>query len=170
MQQSAKEPVAAPPRLPNKAGPLALQGPIRTSFFDPRPLQVIGIDTNVLVRYLTQDEPKQYARAKTALETRCTEAKPGVIQPIVLCELAWVLQSAYDVGDVELARAIEQILRTRQFHVPQRDVVRQALTAFRDGTAGFADCLIGHLNAAEGAHATVTFDRRAAKLRGWEAL
>lgn len=129
-----------------------------------------GIDTNVLVRYLTRDHPEQYEAAKQHLEANCTEENPGYINVIVLCELVWVLTRAYDADSEEIVRIVDQILRTRQLHVERRDQVRSALAEHAESGAGFADCLIGELNQHAGVDETVTFDQRASQLSRWRQL
>lgn len=129
-----------------------------------------GIDTNVLVRYITRDHPEQYKAAKRHLESRCTQEDPGYVTVIVLCELAWVLTSAYDAEQEEVARVIDQVLRTRQLQVQHRDQVRAALVEHEDSEAAFADCLIGQLNREAGSDETVTFDREAAQMDRWREL
>lgn len=129
-----------------------------------------GIDTNVLVRYLTRDDPNQYRAAKTFLESSCTQEDPGYIGEIVLCEVVWVLTGAYDATQSEVVDVIDQLLRTRQLQIGHRDSVREALEAYRHGDADFADCLLGALNEAAGCRETVTFDRRAGELDGWNCL
>ena len=129
-----------------------------------------GIDTNVLVRYLTRDHTEQYEAAKQHLEANCTEENPGYINVIVLCELVWVLTRAYDANSEEIVRIVDQILRTRQLHVERRDQVRSALTKHAESGTGFADCLIGELNQHAGVDETVTFDQRAAQFSRWREL
>ena len=129
-----------------------------------------GIDTNVLVRYITRDHPEQHAAAKRYLESNCTQETPGYVNVIVLCELAWVLTTAYDASQEELARVIDQLLRTRQLQIQRRDQVRSALAEYRDSKAGFPDCLIGQLNRSDGTGETVTFDQNAAQMDRWREL
>ena len=129
-----------------------------------------GIDTNVLVRYLTRDDPNQYRAAKTFLESSCTQEDPGYVGEIVLCEVVWVLTGAYDATQSEVVDVIDQLLRTRQLQIGHRDSVREALEAYRHGDADFADCLLGALNEAAGCRETVTFDRKAGELDGWNRL
>jgi predicted nucleic-acid-binding protein len=131
---------------------------------------VTGLDTNVLVRYLTRDDPDQYRAAKSFLESECTQENPGYVSAIVLCELVWVLTGTYNASKAEVARVIDQLLRTRQLQIEHRDRVRQALQEFESGTADFADCLIGHLHQEVGCTQTVTFDRSAAALDTWREL
>ncbi len=129
-----------------------------------------GIDTNVLVRYLTRDDANQYQRAKAFLEATCTEENPGYVNTIVLSELAWVLKAAYSATKDELVTVVEQILLTRQFEVAHRDAVWAALQGFKQSTADFSDCLIGRLNREAGCAETSTFDQKAGKLDGFHVL
>lgn len=129
-----------------------------------------GIDTNILVRYVTRDDPEQYRAAKSVLESDCTRESPGYVNVIVLCELAWVLTSVYNATDEELAAVIDQLLRTHQLQIERRDQVRAALNQFKRESAGFPDCLLGQLNREAGGDETVTFDRDAAEMDGWREL
>ena len=131
---------------------------------------MVGLDTNVLVRYLTRDAPEQYRAAKAFIESTCTQENPGVIGPVVLCELVWVLTGAYDATKAEVTRVVDQLLRTRQLMVQDRDVVRRALADYQSSSADFADCLIGRMNQEAGCTETVTFDQRAAALDAWREL
>lgn len=123
---------------------------------------MIGIDTNVLVRYIVQDDKAQATAASRLLES-CTEAKPAYINLIVLCELSWVLKGAYDYDREMIANIIEQILLTDCFEVQLSESVWRALSCFRDGAADFADCMIGELNHHAEVKTTYTFDRKAAR-------
>lgn len=129
-----------------------------------------GIDTNVLVRYITRDDPEQYRAAKSFLESDCTQEEPGYVNVIVLCELAWVLTGVYDVTDEEWTGVLDQLLRTRQLQIERRDQVRLALEQYKRSAAGFPDCLLGQLNQDEGCGETVTFDQDAGPMDGWREL
>ncbi|MFB6232097.1 MAG: PIN domain-containing protein [Salinibacter sp.] len=129
-----------------------------------------GIDTNILVRYITRDDPEQYRAAKSFLESDCTQEEPGYVNVIVLCELAWVLTSVYDATDEELTGVLDQLLRTRQLQIERRDQVRLALGQYKRSAAGFPDCLLGQLNQHEGCEETVTFDQDASDMDGWRTL
>jgi predicted nucleic-acid-binding protein len=120
---------------------------------------MIGLDTNVLVRYLTRDDPAQFAKAASVIETASERGEQCVVNATVLCELAWVLDTAYRYSREEIAGALEQILATAQFEVERLDEARQALADFRATKADFSDALIGRINRALGAEHTVTFDR-----------
>lgn len=129
-----------------------------------------GLDTNVLVRYITRDDPEQYRAAKLLLESNCTREEPGYVNVIVLCELAWVLTSVYDATEEELTEVLDQLLRTRQLQIERRDQVRLALEQYKQSAAGFPDCLLGQLNQHEGCEETVTFDQDAGDMEGWRTL
>lgn len=129
-----------------------------------------GIDTNVLVRYITRDDPEQYRIAKSFLESNCTQEEPGYVNVIVLSELAWVLTSVYDATQEELTGTLDQLLRTRQLQIERRDQVRLALEQYRRSAADFPDCLLGQLNQHEGCTETVTFDQDASNMEGWREL
>ena len=120
---------------------------------------MIGLDTNVLVRYLTRDEPTQYAHAAALIEDALRKGERFVVNAVVLCELAWVLESVYEYPRSEIGTAIEHILATAQFEIERPDEARQALADFRRTRADFSDALVGRINRALGAQRTATFDR-----------
>lgn len=131
---------------------------------------MIGLDTNVLIRYITRDDPEQYRAAKAFLESNCTKEAPGYVNVIVLCEIVWVLTSAYDATEDDVVRIIDQLLRTQQLHIEHRDQVRTALEQYNRKAAGFPDCLLGQLNQAADCTETVTFDQDASDMSGWREL
>lgn len=128
---------------------------------------MIGLDTNVLVRYLTRDEPTQYAKTATFIETALDNEERFVVNAVVLCELVWVLESVYEYSREEIAHALERVLTTAQFEIERRDEARQALIEFRGTKADFSDALVGRVNRALGAEHTATFDRT---LKGLETF
>lgn len=125
---------------------------------------MIGLDSNVLVRYLTQDDPVQSRRANQLLEEALRTGETLYLNHVVLCEMNWVLARAYEYDRAELADAIEKILTAAQFEFEDKNTLWQALAGFRQSSADFADCLIGFKNAGAGCTATFTFDKRAAAL------
>lgn len=127
---------------------------------------MIGLDTNVLVRYLLRDDPVQAARAERELERN----ERFLIDSIVLCELVWVLETGYGFSRTEIAAALERILATAQFDIESKDLALAALDDFRRSAADFSDCLIGRRNRAAGAPETVTFDRNLKGLEGFRLL
>ncbi len=127
---------------------------------------MIGLDTNVLVRYLLRDDPVQAARAERELERN----ERFLIDSIVLCELVWVLETGYGFSRTEIAAALERILATAQFEIESKDLALAALDDFRRSAADFSDCLIGRRNRAAGVPETVTFDRSLKGLEGFRLL
>ena len=131
---------------------------------------MIGLDTNVLVRYLAQDDPQQSALAVKLIEGSCSEKKPAFINHVVLCETAWVLERCYDVNKDMFAVILEKILKTEQFSVQKVQMVWRALRELKKTGADFADCLLGQINLANGCEYTVTFDKKASAGIGYRLL
>ena len=131
---------------------------------------MIGLDTNIVLRYLTQDDPRQSKAANDLIEDRLTRDEPGHISAITVAEIAWVLKRLYAGSREEIADAIEGLLAAPTIVVEHRSFVRQAVQDFRESTAEFSDCVIGCVNAGAGCDATFTFDRAAAKLARFRLL
>ncbi len=124
-----------------------------------------GLDTNVLVRYVMQDDPRQSARATRLIESFTGEA-PGFVPVVAVLELVWVLSGGYGLGRPQVAAALESLLRSKELVVDRADLVAQALARFRDAGADFADTLIERIAVAAGCPVTMTFDVSAAKAAG----
>ena len=124
---------------------------------------MIGVDTNVLVRYLVQDDPAQSQRAIQFFEQEVSSTMPAFVPLIVLIETCWVLQRAYRVSKTELLDLIEQLMTTSEIVIENRAVVERATRRAAKTQCGIADAII----AASAEHAdcdrTVTFDRRAVR-------
>lgn len=127
---------------------------------------MIGLDTNVLLRYFLRDDAAQAARAEREL----AREERFLIDGIVLCELVWVLETGYGLSRAEIGAALDTILATSQFEIDGKDLVLAALEDFRASGADFSDCLIGRKNRAAGAAQTVTFDRSLKGLEGFRLL
>ena len=120
---------------------------------------MIGLDTNVLVRYLTQDDAAQSRRVDT-LVAQAVDADTRLhVDDIVLCELVWVLRGAYRFSKPTVASALDKIMSTALFSFDDRDLLRGALDEYREGAGDFADYVIGRRNTRAGCQQTVTFDR-----------
>lgn len=126
---------------------------------------MIGLDTNVLVRYIMQDDAKQSPKATKLIESLDAE-NPGYITMVSIVELYWVLTSSYELTGQQVAQALEAILRTKQLLVERADQVMRALRVFGDGKADFADCLIERSASGAGCEQTMTFDVKATKFAG----
>ncbi len=124
---------------------------------------MIGIDTNVLVRYLVQDDPPQAKLATQFIEGTCTKENPGFLNHLVLCETLWVLEGCYHQPKKILIATMEQILRVAQLRVDEPQLVWQALEDFRNHQADFADHLLSRINSSRDCTTTMTFDRQASK-------
>lgn len=131
---------------------------------------MIGLDTNVVVRYLVQDDPTQSAAATRLMERVLSAERPGLITCITLCEIVWVLAECYGADRERIESVIEGLLASRQLVVEDSDVVWNALSDWRASSADFSDALIGRRVLASGGEKTMTFDRAAAKLPGFELL
>ena len=122
---------------------------------------MIGLDTNVLVRYITQDDPLQASQANALLDNVLAHDNCGVISKIVLCELIWVLSYAYGYSRKQIAEVIQQILITQEFIIEDSENAQKSLQAYQVGKAGFADYFLAQTHYAMGAKYTVTFDKKA---------
>ncbi|MBT3375811.1 MAG: type II toxin-antitoxin system VapC family toxin [Lentisphaerae bacterium] len=131
---------------------------------------MIGLDTNVLVRQIVQDDEDQAALAGELIEDRCTAASPGHIPLIVLCELVWVLNSAYRYSRSQITLALRQVLVTDCFDVEQHALAWGALADYAGRNVDYADCVIARLNRDSGSHTTFTFDKKAARLERFTLL
>lgn len=123
---------------------------------------MIGLDTNVLVRYIAQDDVKQSPMATRLIESLTADA-PGYVSVVSVVELVWVLTGCYALPKGELCEVLATLLRTKEIVVAHADTVWQALRQFREAKAGFADCLIVRFASEAGCDYTTTFDRDAAK-------
>jgi predicted nucleic-acid-binding protein len=131
---------------------------------------MIGLDTNVLIRYLAQDDPVQSAKATELIEHRLSEGDPGFISIVAMAETVWVLERAYRLSDVEIAATIERTLQADVLVVECEQQVFTAMIALKQGIGSFADALISALGAKAGCSATVTFDQKALRLPGFRPL
>ena len=120
---------------------------------------MIGLDTNVLIRYLVQDDPAQCAVVAHELEQASRNGEEFLLSPIVLCELVWVLETAYECTKTEVVDTLERVLLTLQFDVLEKDTVWGAWRDYRDGKADFSDYYLGRRHHQAGADITLSFDK-----------
>ena len=123
---------------------------------------MIGLDTNVLVRYIMQDDARQSSLATRLVESLSVES-PGFVPLVSVVELAWVLSSAYELDRSQIVEAFETLLRTKEIVVERAETVWKTLRVFQSANADFADCLIERSAVAAGCDKTMTFDRGAVK-------
>lgn len=126
---------------------------------------MIGLDTNVLVRYVMQDDPRQSARANRLIESLSAD-EPGYVSLVAVVELVWVLAGSYGLTRAQVATVLETLLRSKELVVDRAELVTQALKRFGTGGADFADALIERIAATAGCSATLTFDAGAVKAAG----
>lgn len=132
---------------------------------------MVGLDTNVLLRYLVQDDPAQSPRATEIVERRLTRRDPGFVSLVSILEIVWVLGTLYKRSRFEIADHVEMILAADTLEVQNEQQVYQAVVALRNGTGTFEDALIGGLGAWRGCSRTLTFDQNAAKrLNGFQLI
>jgi predicted nucleic-acid-binding protein len=124
---------------------------------------MIGLDTNVLVRFLVQDDVRQSTRARELIQSAIDAGDELFLNHIVLCETVWVLESAYKFKRARIADTLEKLLLAEHVVVERKDEVRTVLAAYRAGKADFADHIIAAVNVRNGCDETVTFDT---ELRG----
>jgi predicted nucleic-acid-binding protein len=129
---------------------------------------MIGLDSNILVRILVRDDERQTALAERLI----SGAGPSgaYVSLIVLVETVWVLESVYGLRREEIAQALDRVTATAELEIESREVATAALSVYVASSADFADALIGEVDRAAGCTATATFDRRAAKLKGFCGL
>jgi len=123
---------------------------------------MIGLDANVLVRYIMQDDARQSPLATRLVESLSAES-PGFVSLVSVVELSWVLGSSYGLDRAQLVEALEALLRTKEIVVDRAETVWKALRVFQNANADLADCLIERTAASAGCDRTMTFDRGAAK-------
>jgi len=131
---------------------------------------MMGLDTNVLVRYILQDDPAQSAAATTFIESACTAVTPGFVCHIVLVELVWVLEQGYGYNKEAIVNVLKQISTTAELALETPHLVRQTILTFEHSNAGYADCLLSTINHHYGCDVTITFDKKAAKLADFRLL
>ncbi|WP_026087556.1 PIN domain-containing protein [Chlorogloeopsis fritschii PCC 9212] len=128
---------------------------------------MIGVDTNILVRYLTKDDEKQWQQASEIIEA----GEQCFVANIVLCELVWVLRGKpYHFSRGEISNTLEMMLQCSSFEFENQSLVYQALQRFKQGNADFSDYLIGAIAQQSGCTTIATFDRKLKGEKGFDLL
>jgi predicted nucleic-acid-binding protein len=128
---------------------------------------MVGLDTNVLVRFLVGDDEEQFQRAEKLIRKSANAGDPVYISLLVLLETEWVLRSRYKLNKAEILGTFSELLSSMDLSFEDEPSIEEALFLWKDSPAQFADCLIGARHRALGCAATATFDSDAAKLPGW---
>ena len=131
---------------------------------------MLGIDTNVLVRFLVRDDRAQFEQARELINREVSAGNRVVINQLVLLETEWVLRSRYSLTKQQMMETISALLDAPDVQFEDEPAVEEALFVWRDTRADFADCLIGARNRRLGCRATASFDVKAAKLPGLMAI
>ncbi|MGH9494290.1 MAG: PIN domain-containing protein [Candidatus Sulfotelmatobacter sp.] len=130
---------------------------------------MIGLDTNVLIRYIALDDPIQTPKAERVIDS-LTAQNQGFVSLVVLAEISWVLRTSYRYKKIEIVSVIQALLSSRELVVEQRELVADALRRFAASEADFDDFLIERSGHTAGCAYTCTFDQRAANATGMRLL
>jgi len=131
---------------------------------------MLGIDTNVLVRFLVRDDEAQFEKASRLIKREVGAKEDLFVSLLVLLETEWVLRSRYNLQKAEIIQAISSLLDATELQLEDEAAVEETLVIWKDSTADFADCLIGAHNRRVGCRATATFDTKAVKLPAFVVL
>ena len=131
---------------------------------------MIGLDTNILIRYFLKDDVQQALKSADFLKNTCRKTDPCFVSTIVLCELSWVLKSVYKIDNETILNILEKTIQTGQFKIQDLDHVREAIYDCQKFNISFADSLIGKLSIKYGCSNTITFDKTAARSKDFTLL
>lgn len=130
---------------------------------------MLGVDTNVLVRFLVRDDEAQFEKARKLIKREVAAGRGLLVNQLVLLETEWVLRSRYSLPKQLIIQAISGLLDASDVQFEDEAAVEEALFIWKESAADFADCLIGAKNRRLGCRATATFDVKASKLPGFVA-
>ena len=131
---------------------------------------MLGVDTNVLVRFLVRDDEVQFEKARKLIGREVAAGRRVFVSQLVLLETEWVLRSRYGLPKHQILGAISGLLDAADVRFEDEPAIEEALFVWKDTVAGFADCLIGARNRRLGCRATATFDGKASRLPGFIAV
>lgn len=120
---------------------------------------MIGLDTNIIVRFVVEDDDEQTERAARLIREAVEQGEPLFVSEIVLCELIWVLARVYRLSKKEQIKTLRALLQARELRVRDRERARRAIDAFASGKGAFADYMIREGALAAGCGRVATFDR-----------
>lgn len=130
---------------------------------------MLGVDTNVLVRFLVRDDEAQFEKARRLIRREVAAGRRVFVSQLVLLETEWVLRSRYGLQKIEIIEVVSALLDANDVQFEDEPAIEEALFVWKDRTVGFADCLIGARNKRLGCSATASFDAKASKLPGFMA-
>ena len=131
---------------------------------------MLGIDTNVLVRFLVRDDEAQFEKARKLIKREVSAGRRVFVNQLVLMETEWVLRSRYGVKKDQIIDSISSLLDANDLQIEDEPSVEEAVFIWRDSNAEFADCLIGAKNRRLGCRATASFDQKSWKLPDFVAV
>lgn len=131
---------------------------------------MLGIDTNVLVRFLVRDNEVQFEKARKLIKREVSAGRRVFVNQLVIMETEWVLRSRYIVPKNQIIEAMSALLDATDVQFEDEPAIEEALFIWKDTTADFADCLIGAKNRRLGCRATASFDLKASRLPGFMAV
>ena len=128
---------------------------------------MLGIDTNVLVRFLVRDDELQFDKARKLIRREIAAGHQVLVSQLVILETEWVLRSRYSLSKIDIVAAISGLLDATEIQIEDEPTVEEALYVWKENSADFADCLISAKYRRLGCRATATFDTKASKLPGF---
>ncbi len=130
---------------------------------------MIGLDTNVLVRYFAQDDARQSVLATKLINGLSKEA-PAFISLITVCEMVWVMESKYGQTKASIIGILRRLLESDELIIEEKPLVWAAFSAFQSGVLDFSDAVVLEAGKKAGCSHTVTFDKAAGKTAGFVEL
>lgn len=131
---------------------------------------MIGIDTNVLLRFLTQDDLQQAQIAEDLISKYYHKEKSILINNIVICEIIWVLEKGYEYSKKQIKDALKSILSTMEFTFENLEILWVSLEEYEKYNTDFSDILIGNLNLSLNCSTTLTFDKKTSNLQSFQKI
>ena len=119
---------------------------------------MIALDTNVLIRFIVEDDLEQSKRVRAFVESLGREDTRGFVSTMVVCEIVWVLESCYRFRRMEITSTLRSLLRARELLFESPDLVARSVDQYKNGKGDVADYLIDEVGRSQGCTATATFD------------
>lgn len=131
---------------------------------------MIGLDTNIWIRYIVQDDIQQALLATDLIEKQCTIENPAFINEITLCEIVWVLKRAYRYDKTVILTILKQLLSTNEIYISSHTEAWLAYADYEIGNADFSDYFIAQINKKAGCPVTFSFDKKACQHENFNLL
>ena len=131
---------------------------------------MIGLDTNVFIRYIVQDDEQQAQLATDVIENQCSVENPAFINEITLCEIVWVLKRAYRYDKAIILAVLKQLLSESEVYISSHAEAWEAYSDYETGNADFSDYFIARINKKMGCPFTFSFDKKACQHENFKLL